>query len=150
VRFNGGGSTAVDVRNVLDEQPGYLRARRDDPVRNFGRQYVWQGPVVLLVNAYSFSNAEILAHILKDGGLATVIGEPTPGGVISTSQLGMVDGSTLAIPGSGNFRLSGEDMEGPGGGAVPDIIVLIDPEVVQQGGDNQLDAAIEHLLDVLE
>lgn len=149
VRFNGGGNTAVDVMNVLDERPAYLRARRDDPVLKYGRQYVWQGPLVVLVNAYSFSNAEIFAHIMKDSNLATIIGEPTPGGVISTSSIQLLDGSWLGIPSGGNFRLSGEDMEGPGAGAQPDIVVLIDPEQLAQGNDNQLETAVDYLLDEL-
>jgi len=146
VRFNSGGSTAVDILGILDERPTYLRARRDDPKRKFGRQYVWQGPVVVLCNAHSFSNAEIFSHIMKDAGLATIIGEPTPGGVISTSSVNLMDGSTLGIPSGGNWRLSGEDMEGPDAGCIPDIIVLIDPEGVREGRDNQLEAAVEYLL----
>jgi len=149
VRFNGGGFTAVEVRNVLDERPAYLRARRDDPARQFGRQYVWQGPVVVLINADSFSNAEIFAHIMQDNGLATIIGEPTPGGVISTSSVQLLDGSWLSIPSGGNYRLSGEDMEGPGAGCQPDVVVLIDPEQLAKGHDNQLGTAVAYLLDEL-
>jgi tricorn protease len=149
VRFNSGGHTAVDVMNILDERPAYLRSRRDDPVRKFGRQYVWQGPLVVLVNAYSFSNAEIFAHIMKDAGLATIIGEPTPGGVISTSSVQLLDGSWLGIPSGGNFRLTGEDMEGPGAGVQPDVVVLIDPEQLAQGHDNQLETAVRYLLEEL-
>ena len=144
VRFNGGGSSAVDVLRLINEPPTYLRARRDDPVKKFGRQYVWQGPVVVLCNAHSFSNAEIFAHIMKDAGLATVIGEPTPGGVISTSSTTLVDGSTCSIPSGGNWRLNGEDMET--NGCIPDIIVLIDPQAVVEGRDNQIEAAVDYLL----
>jgi len=149
VRFNGGGHTAVDVMDLLNEPPAYLRARRDDPVMKYGRQYVWQGEIVVLTNAYSFSNAEIFAHIMKDLGLATIIGEATPGGVISTSSMTMLDGSGLGIPSGGNWRLSGEDMEGPGAGVVPDIEVLIDPQALAEGHDNQLETAVEYLLEQL-
>jgi tricorn protease len=146
VRFNTGGYTAVDVMNIIEEQAAYLRKRRDAPEMNAGRAYVWEGPIVVLINAHSFSNAEIFAHIMKDAGLATIIGEPTPGGVISTSQYQLMDGSTISIPSGGNFRINGEDMEGPYKGVEPDILVLIEPEIAEAGGDNQLDAAVDFLL----
>lgn len=148
VRFNGGGWTAVMIMDILNEVPAYLRARRDQPFQNYGRQYVWQGPIVVLCNRHSFSNAEIFSHIMKDTRMATLIGEPTPGGVISTSSYELMDGSSVAIPGGGNWRLTGEDMET--GGAIPDIVVYIDPHTLAEGHDNQLETAVEYLLGEIE
>jgi tricorn protease len=148
VRFNGGGWTAVMIMNILNEVPAYLRARRDQPFQNFGRQYIWQGPIVVMCNRHSFSNAEIFSHIMKDTGMATLIGEPTPGGVISTSSYELMDGSRVAIPGGANWRLTGENMET--GGAIPDIVVYIDPHALAEGHDNQLETAVEFLLGEIE
>jgi len=143
VRFNSGGHTATDVVEMLDRRPAYLTQHRDSqPVTH--PILTWHGPIVLLVNAESFSNAEILTHIMHDLGLATIIGEATGGGVISTYDFRLLDGSGFRMPSWLNSRLNGIDMEL--NGAVPDIIVHIDPTAVADGKDNQLDAAIDYLL----
>jgi carboxyl-terminal processing protease len=125
-----------------------LRVQRETGDAYYARQQVFEAPVVLLINAHSFSNAEILAHVLKDAGIATIIGEPTGGNVISTGGVELMDGSRLSMPGFENARLSGEDMEG--GGAMPDIVVEIDPNLLKDGRDNQIETAVEFLLEELE
>ena len=144
VRFNGGGFTSVAVMEVLRRQAAYKRFRRETGEYSYARQQVWDGPVVLLINAHSFSNAEILAHVFKDLNIATLVGETTGGNVISTSAVTLMDGSVLRMPGIGNARLDGSDMEGQG--AVPDIAVHIDPYLLTLGRDNQIEAAVAFLL----
>lgn len=148
VRFNGGGFTSVAVMELLARRGAYLRRRRDGGETYYARQQVFEGPLVLLINAHSFSNAEILAHVLKDAGLATIIGEATGGNVISTGGIYLLDGSRLSMPGYRNDRITGDNMEG--GGAQPDIVVIIDPNLLAEGRDNQIEAAVEHLLGEVE
>ena len=147
VRFNGGGSTSVEIMEMLTRQAAYWRQLPGAERKEAARQLMWEGPIVVLINPHSYSNAEIFAHIMKDHGIATVIGETTGGNVISTSGYGLVDGSYLRMPGYLNMTYGGIDMEG--NGAEPDIMVPIDPMLLQQGIDNQLETAIEHLLEEL-
>ncbi len=144
VRFNGGGSTSVEIMEMLTREAAYWRQLPGATEKEAARQLLWEGPIVVLVNPHSYSNAEIFAHIMKDHGIATVIGETTGGNVISTSGYGLVDGSYLRMPGYLNMKFDGTDMEG--NGCVPDIMVPIDPLLLQQGIDNQLEAAVSHLL----
>jgi tricorn protease len=147
VRFNGGGFTSVAVLEVLKRQAAYKRFRRETGEYSYARQQVWDGPVVLLINAHSFSNAEILAHVFKDLNIATLIGETTGGNVISTGGVQLMDGSFVRLPSTGNARLDGSDMEGQG--AVPDIAVDIDPYLLTLGRDNQIETAVSFLLEQL-
>ena len=106
----------------------------------------WGKPVVVLINAQSFSDAEYFPHIVKELGLGTVIGEPTGGNVIGTYDFPLLDGSMLRIPAWGIWLLDGTNMEG--NGAQPDVVVEIDPDAIARGEDNQLAAAVAHLLEV--
>ncbi|HES57896.1 MAG TPA: PDZ domain-containing protein, partial [Firmicutes bacterium] len=148
VRFNSGGSTSVAVLELLARRGLYLRVRRGTGEADYARQQVFESPVVLLINPHSFSNAEILAHVLKDAGVATIVGEATGGNVISTGGVVLMDGSRMSMPGFENARLNGEDMEG--NGAQPDISVVIDPNALAEGRDNQIEAAVDFLLGQIE
>ena len=143
VRFNGGGSTSVEIMEMLTRQAAYWRQLPGADRKEAARQLLWEGPIVVLVNPHSYSNAEIFAHIMKDHHIATIVGETTGGNVISTSAYGLVDGSVLRMPGYLNMKYDGTDMEG--NGCVPDIMVPIDPMQLEKGIDNQLEAAISFL-----
>jgi tricorn protease len=146
VRFNGGGWTAVDMFNLLDHKLTYTTKHRDSDIYYSARQLVFDGPIVVLTDAHSFSNAEIFSHIMQDLGKGVLIGEATPGGVISTYEFPLLTG-TVRVPAWGDYCLNGKDMEG--GGAIPDVPVDIDPQAVAQGRDNQIETAVQYLLDKL-
>jgi len=147
VRFNSGGHIAADVVDILRRKPAYHHQLRDAKLGSRSA-LTWNGPIVVLINAQSFSNAEIFGHIMRDMGLATIIGESTGGGVISTYTFTLLDGSSFTMPSWLNARLNGENMEHHG--VIPDIYVHIDPEALAEGRDNQLEAAIDFLLDELK
>ncbi|MFH1514086.1 MAG: S41 family peptidase, partial [bacterium] len=147
VRFNSGGYIATDLIDILRREPAYHHRLRDGEMDQ-RPPLTWKGPIVVLINAHSFSNAEIFGHIMRDFGLATIMGESTGGGVISTYDFTLMDGSSFRIPAWLNARKNGDNMEHSG--VIPDIYIHIDPEVVADGGDNQLDAAIDFLLNELK
>jgi tricorn protease len=69
---------------------------------------------------------------------------PTPGYVIYTGGLPLVDGTNARMPGTGVYRLDGTPLENMG--VVPDIQVENDPVEFLMGTDRQLDRAIADLL----
>jgi tricorn protease len=142
VRFNGGGNIHEQLVDLLDRRPFAIGQYRDD-AKYTQPALRWEGPIVVLINASSFSDAEIFPHIMQRLGLATIIGEPTGGNVIGTYNFQLMDGSTFRMPNRGWWLLDDVNMEGFG--AQPDIYVHIDPMVTARGGDNQLDAAVEYL-----
>ena len=81
---------------------------------------------------------------MRQRGLARLVGMPTPGYVIWTSSLGLVDGTIARMPQSGVFRLDGTNMENLG--EKPDVQVWLTPDDWLAGRDPQLDKALELLL----
>jgi len=149
VRNNPGGWTTDYLLAILSPKPhaitvprgggkGYPQDRR--PL------YAWSKPIVVLCNQYSYSNAEIFSHAIKTLKRGKVIGVPTPGAVISTGGIKLIDGSWFRIPFRG-WYVEGSGLNMEGNGCVPDIIVEDQPGDVAKGIDRQLEKALEVILE---
>jgi tricorn protease len=104
----------------------------------------WDGPMVVLCNENTYSNAEIFCHAFKRLGRGTLVGVPTNGGVISAVTIRVPEVGELQVPFRGWFHAdTGRDLEL--NGAVPDMIVPIGPNAQAEGADPQLDAALRVL-----
>jgi len=71
------------------------------------------------------------------------VGMPTPGYVIWTDALKLVDGTGARMPQSGAFRLDGTNEENMG--EQPDVLVPLSPDDWLADRDPQLEKAIELL-----
>ncbi|MCC6727875.1 MAG: PD40 domain-containing protein [Chthonomonadales bacterium] len=143
VRFNGGGNISDTLVNWLERKPhGFYRPRDGDPEPAPGR--AWTLPIVILMNEHSFSNAEMFPSAMRARGLAKLVGMPTPGYVIWTWGLPLVDGTNGRMPGSGVYRLDGTPLEDMG--EKPDVRVALSPEDWLAERDPQLDKALEILM----
>jgi tricorn protease len=164
VRFNGGGWTTDMLMTVLNvRQHSYTIPRGaasslDKENKKFTEHYPfgerlplssWTRPSVALCNHTSYSNAEIFSHAYKTLDIGTLVGEPTFGAVISTGSHSLKDGSRVRMPYRAWYvKATGENMEhGP---AVPDVIVMNEPESKAKGEDPQLKKAVEVLLQQLD
>lgn len=142
VRFNGGGNISDALINWLGTKPYgtyYPRDGYKQPAPDRG----WNKPIVVLMNEHSYSNAEMFPNAMKTAGLARLVGMPTPGYVIWTGGLTLVDGTSARMPGSGVFRKNGSPMENQG--ETPDVRVELTNEDWLAERDPQLDKAIELL-----
>lgn len=144
VRFNGGGSIADEILNVLQNKVSGYRTARGDEKRTSSPLLAWTKPTIVLINEASFSNAEVFPWGFKALGLGKVVGVPTAGGVIGTGGTRLIDGSTLRIPGIGAYTLDGINMEN--NGCPPDILVENSPLDVWQKFDRQLEYATQELM----
>lgn len=145
VRNNGGGNISDDLVDLIERRPiawFYLR----DTVPNPSPERSWYDDlkIVVMTSETSFSDAEIFPSAMKLRGLATLVGMPTPGYVISTYGLPLVDGTSARMPSWGVYRLDGTNMEN--NGQQPDYRVDYTVEDYMNGVDPQLDKAIEVLL----
>lgn len=151
VRYNGGGFTAHKILGVLVKRPWLIRTMRSDPAyrvsENIYRGDSLELPTALLINQYSFSNAEIIAEGFRRLKMGPLIGEQTGGGVIGTSQLGLWDGGGIRIPAAGAYAIDGENLEG--NGRMPDYLVKFDVEAWLAGRDVQLEKAVQELMKAL-
>lgn len=151
VRYNGGGNTAHKILGILVKQPWLIRTLRSDPSyrvsENIFRGDSLELPTALLINQYSFSNAEILAEGFRRLKLGPIVGEQTGGGVIGTSQLGFWDGGSIRVPAAGAYAIDGENLEG--NGRRPDIRIDFDPNAWLAQRDPQLERVVEELMKIV-
>jgi C-terminal processing protease CtpA/Prc len=66
---------------------------------------------VLVTNQHSLSDAEDFTEGYRTLKLGSVVGEPTAGWIIYTSDVRLVDGSTLRLPHTRIRAADGSDME---------------------------------------
>lgn len=143
VRNNGGGNISDRLIDIIERKPhSYYVPRDEDPLLSPGQ--TWAKPTVVMHAETSFSNAEMFPYAMRQRGLATLVGMPTPGYVIWTGGFRLVDGTSARMPGSGVYRIDGSPLENMG--QQPDQKVDILPEEFFAGKDPQLDRAIETLL----
>lgn len=155
VRSNGGGWTTDRIlASLMYPYHAYTLARGANPDRDKGyprdRLFIqrFNGPVNMLCNEKSYSNAEIISHAFKTLKRGTLVGVPTHGSVISTGAFSLVDGTRVRQPFRGWYLPDGTDMEN--NGAVPDIIVEQTPRDEADGFDRQLKTAVEDLMKRLD
>jgi len=146
VRYNGGGYIDQSLFDVLERRP-YYKSRYRDSVFTTKPWNGFFGKLVLLINQFSFSDAEIFPHGFRVLGLGKLVGVPTGGGCIGTGSYRLVDGSTMRTPSYGIYTLKGKTLENMG--IKPDIWVdeTPDDEVAQR--DPQLEKAVSLLLEEL-
>jgi tricorn protease len=148
VRENGGGFTADHLLTILGQPAHAITVPRGGGAGYPQDRIIystWSKPIVVLCNQNSFSNAEIFAHAVKALKRGKLVGVPTAGGVISTGSSTVMDVGTIRTPGRGWFGIeSGTDMEL--NGAVPDVVVWLEPGDQPKMKDAQLDAAVDTLM----
>jgi len=148
-RWNGGGNIADRFIELLN-RPIYMhlfeRYENDWRVPTLSHQ----GPKCMLINGESGSGGDIFPYLFRKARLGKLIGMRTWGGVIGISKNpSLIDGARLTVPFITFYETDGTlTMEGHG--VDPDIEVVDDPALMVDGGDPQLDAAIQHMLDEIK
>ncbi len=142
-RFNGGGGIDQELMEILGQRVPYQTTRNRDSldVKRPGLAYF--GPLAVLQNERSASDAEMFPAAIKELKLGKVIGVPTMGAVIGTGSFTLMDGSVLRTPGSGVYIASGQNMENYG--VPPDVYVDNTPADFLSGHDRQIEKAVETL-----
>ena len=107
----------------------------------------------VLVNEQSFGEAEIFAAVLKEAGIATIIGEQTPGRTRIQQTIELTDGGAIRL--STKSYLTPNRVDISIGGVIPDMIVRNTVSeldnitegngMAQYAGDPQLARALDHL-----
>lgn len=143
VRGNGGGNTSDRIIDVLERLPNSIYQIRDDEPQ-LGPGQALAMPMVVMAAENSFSNAEMFPYAMRERKLAKLVGATTPGYVIYTYGLPLVDGTVARMPSTGVYRLDGSPLENMG--QKMDYEVDLSPDDFFTGRDPQLDKAIEVLL----
>ena len=103
----------------------------------------FHGRVVMLVNEWTNSAAEMVASFAKENGLATLVGTTTAGNVLGAANFAVGSGYWLRVPVFGWMTWAGECLEG--NGVTPDVAVEADAESLSRGLDPQFEKALSAL-----
>lgn len=146
-RWNEGGYYPLHVIEVLSRHR-YLYAnlhRSESSARV--PDYLHEGPKCLLINAVSLSGGDDLAYFFRKRGVGKLIGTRTMGAMVGIGGMNIpfIDGGFSLVPVEAAYDDNWKQV-GEGYGVEPDIKVIDDPSLMTNGGDPQLDNAIQLML----
>jgi carboxyl-terminal processing protease len=95
--------------------------------------------IVLLVNEWTNSAAEMVANFAAENHLATLVGQKTHGNVLGATNFKLAGGYWLRLPIFGWFTSKGHSLEG--NGVDPDVTISSDTLAV--GRDDQMTQALQ-------
>ena len=150
MRGNPGGllTAAVDVGSrFIKDGPIVFQKERDGQVRAMNAEsdhYMnLQMPLVVLVDGYSASAAEIVTGALKDDGIATVVGATTFGKASVQVLVDLKNGGALVITTAKYLTPGKHDISDKG--ITPDVAATASPEDALSGKGAQLQKAVDVL-----
>lgn len=101
----------------------------------------FHGRIVLLVDEFSHSAAEMVAAFARENELAVLVGNPTAGEVLGGANFRVGNGFYLRMPIAGWYTWKGPCIEGSG--ISPHIMADIDVTALAGGADPQMNRALE-------
>jgi tricorn protease len=142
-RFNAGGNLATDIIEMLSRKLMSMVATRDGELEQQPQGAIF-GPKVMIINEFAGSGGDAMPWYFKRGGVGKLIGKRTWGGLVGRAFAPqLMDGGFVTAPGSAVFNPMTGEWEVENIGVAPDIEVELDPELVRQGKDPQLEKAVE-------
>lgn len=150
-RGNGGGNVSPMITERLMRTPTFFTMHTNQTEGSVSPVGTFLGPKVLLVNEYSASDGDLFPYRFKFNKLGTVIGRRSWGGVVGYSgTIPVVDGGSIVTPSYAPFAVDGSGFIIEGHGVEPDIDLENDPYKEFNGEDQQLNKAIEIILEKLK
>ncbi|MEZ5198651.1 MAG: PDZ domain-containing protein [Bacteroidales bacterium] len=149
-RGNGGGNVSPMIIERLRRELTLMRISRNGVPRT-GPDGMQVGPKVMLVDNYSASDGDLFPYQFKTLNMGTIIGKRTWGGVVGIrGSLPFIDGGDLRKPEFSTYDRDGKEFVIEGRGVSPDIEIDNDPAKEYAGIDEQLDKAIDVILEEAE
>lgn len=111
------------------------------PFHAFPQENAYLGPIAVLVDSFSASTSEIFAAALQEHKRARIIGRPTMAAVLPSILDNLPNGDRLQYA-IGDFVTAVDKVHLEGQGVTPDDLIPLDPAVLQQGKDPDLEAAL--------
>jgi len=145
-RWNGGGQVPTRFVELLNRPVANYWA-----IRYSKKPEVWpadahHGPKCMLINGLAGSGGDYFPYWFRKAGVGKLIGTRTWGGLVGMSgNPSLIDGNQVTVPRFAFYETDGTwGVEGYG--VEPDMEVVDDPALMVGGGDPQLDAAIDYML----
>jgi len=140
-RFNSGGQAADYIIEVMNRplqgfwSPRYGAIYRTPAASIFG-------PKVMVINEFAGSGGDMMPWMFRYNKIGTLVGKRTWGGLVGVGNYPpLMDGGNVTAPSFGFFNAQGQwDVENKG--VAPDVEVEMDPKLVREGHDPQLERAV--------
>jgi tricorn protease len=150
-RGNGGGNVSPMIIERLRREMVMSEMMRGYEEGRTVPEATFHGPMVLLINYASASDGDLFPYQFKTLGLGTIIGTRTWGGVVGIrGTLPFIDGGILNKPEFAHYSAEESKWVIEGHGVDPDIYVDNDPSLEYAGKDQQLEKAIEVIMEQLD
>jgi len=150
VRGNGGGNVSPMLIERLRREIAMIEFARNTAPEPDPYSMIY-GPMVCLADEFSASDGDLFTYRFKKHKLGKVIGKRTWGGVVGIrGTLPLLDGGYLRKPEFSCYDVEGKKWIIEGYGVEPDIYVDNDPAKEYAGIDEQLNKAIEVILEELK
>jgi Uncharacterized protein related to the periplasmic component of the Tol biopolymer transport system len=146
-RGNGGGNVSPMILERLSRVAYRANVRRNSNQISPVPSKTLVGPMVCLIDKYSASDGDLFPYGFRQLELGKIIGTRSWGGIVGISgSLPFVDGGDLRIPQFTSISSKTGQWIIEGHGVDPDIMVENDPSAEYNGDDQQLDKAIEVIM----
>jgi tricorn protease len=148
-RYNHGGDLADYVIDHLRRPLMSLMTTREGHGFSSPAGAIY-GPKVMIVNEFAGSGGDAMPWYFRKAAIGPLIGNRTWGGLVGIYDYPqLVDGGGVTAPRVAIYGLKGE-WEVENLGIAPDIEIDMDPALVRQGHDPQLEKAVEVILEQLK
>ena len=108
------------------------------------------GPKAMIINEFAGSGGDAMPWYFRKAGVGPLVGTRTWGGLVGIGGYPqLIDGGSITAPRWAIYGLKGQ-WEVENHGIAPDVEVELDPKLVREGHDPQLERAVEVVLDLLK
>lgn len=144
IRFNGGGDLVADLAMFLSGER-FFDYTSDERSNGYEPNFRWTRPSISIANEAAYSDGHCYAYAYQALDIGPLVGMPVPGTCTFAGWEGLSNGVRWGVPGMGVKNTDGEYLENMQ--TEPDIRVMNEFTVRAGGRDQQLEAAVEALLE---
>lgn len=148
-RFNGGGDLADYIIDYLRRPVMSFVMTREGATYSEPQEAIF-GPKTMIINEFAGSGGDAMPWYFRKAGVGPLVGMRTWGGLVGIGNYPqLIDGGNVTAPRWAIYGTEGE-WEVENHGIAPDVEVELDPKLVRQGHDPQLERAVEIMLESLK
>ena len=148
-RFNGGGYLADYIIDYLRRPVMSFVMTREGETYSEPQEAIY-GPKTMIINEFAGSGGDAMPWYFRKAGIGPLVGTRTWGGLVGIGGYPqLMDGGFVTAPRWAIYGTKGE-WEVENHGIAPDLEVELDPKLVRQGHDPQLEKAVEVTMEALK
>ena len=148
-RFNGGGDLADYIIDYLRRPAMSLVMTREGETYSEPAESI-DGPKTMIINEFAGSGGDAMPWYFRKANVGPLVGMRTWGGLVGIGNYPtLMDGGTVTAPRWAIYGLKGE-WEVENHGIAPDVEVDLDPKLVREGHDPQLEKAVDVVMELLK